>query len=176
MFVINQSGTLFPDADPNTVTWADPPLDVVAVQRNVQRSFSPRLAPAPRSYSPPRFSRCSSRTRQSTAWAPFGVAAYVFALMKLCEGESERREQIATYTIQNLNTLLSVLVFQTRGKSPALPIGQNLSQGPNGFGFVGCAGDVLPQPLVTGNPWGGEPAVGCIWLHLGRERIDQTPR
>jgi len=57
--------------------------------------------------------------------------------------------RIATYIVQNLNTQLGVLAFQTRHESPAFFIYQDFSQLPNGFAFVGGAGDVLPQPLVV---------------------------
>ena len=52
--------------------------------------------------------------------------------------------QIATYVVQNLDAYLGVHASQTRGKSPTLLIHQDVSQDPNGFGFVGNVDNVLP--------------------------------
>ena len=52
--------------------------------------------------------------------------------------------RIATYIVQNLDAQLGVLAFQTRHESPAFFIYQDFSQRPNGFAFIGSAGDVLP--------------------------------
>ena len=61
----------------------------------------------------------------------------------------DRMDQVETDVVQNLDTQLGIPTFQVPDEGPALSIHQDLSQGSNGFAFVACASDVLPELWVT---------------------------
>ena len=68
------------------------------------------------------------------------------ALQRPLSGDRAGQQvEIVTYVVQNLDTQLGLLVFQTRNKSPPLPLRQDFSQRPDGFGFIGRASNSCPK-------------------------------
>lgn len=73
----------------------------------------------------------------------------------ISDGEMGKQIRNVTHVVQNLDTQLGLLAFQTWNKDPALPLYQDFGDGPNNFGIVGRMDNLLPKPSELCCPPGG---------------------